>query len=148
MCGGDPRHFFFYGTLRAEHLSEEARQILPKLRRVDEAFAPGRLLAIRAAHLIYPALVQDPKADSRVVGICYEMQPDFTAADLSFLDAYEEYFADMPSKSEYLRQALPVTLKNGARLTAWVYVYNFPLPENAEPIPSGDFRDYLKARAR
>lgn len=148
MCGGDPKHFFFYGTLQAECLSKQARQILPKLRRVDEAFASGQLLAIKAAHLIYPALVPDPKADNRVVGICYEMQPDFTAADLGVLDAYEEYFAHRPSKSEYLRQALPVTLKNGARLTAWVYVYNFPLPDSAEPIPSGDFRDYLKARAR
>ena len=148
MLGGDPKHFFFYGTLQAECLSKEAQQILPKLRRVDEAFAPGRLLAIRAAHLTYPALVQDTKGDSRVVGICYEMQPDFTAADLSFIDAYEEYFAYAPSKSEYLRQALPVALKSGAQFTAWVYVYNFPLHENAEPIPSGDFRDYLKALAR
>jgi gamma-glutamylcyclotransferase (GGCT)/AIG2-like uncharacterized protein YtfP len=71
------------------------------------------------------------------------MQPDFTAADLSFLDAYEEYFADAPSRSEYLRQTLPVALKSGAQFTAWVYVYNFPLPENAD-----DFRDYLKAQTR
>lgn len=148
MLSGDPKHFFFYGTLQAEHLSHEARQILPKLRRVGEASAPGRLLAISSAHLTYPALVQDPKDNSRVAGTCYGMQPDFTADDLKFLDTYEEYFADRPSKSEYLRRALPVALKHGAHIKAWVYVYNFPLPDNAEPIPSGDFRDYLKAKLR
>ncbi len=142
MSGDDPKHFFFYGTLQAENLSEQARQILPKLRRVDEASLRGRLFALRVPHLSYPALILDVDLQARVHGNCYEMRDSFTAADLRYLDTYEEYFPDAPSKSEYLRQALEINLKSGDRLTAWCYVYNFPLPSTAEPIPSGDFRDY------
>jgi len=79
-----------------------------------------------------------------VHGPCYEICAGFSAADIDLLDAYEEYFPHTPSKSEYLRQAHPVTLKSGIQLSAWVYVYNFPLPETTEPIPSGDFKDYVR----
>jgi len=79
-----------------------------------------------------------------VHGPCYEICAGFSAGDIDLLDAYEEYFPHTPSKSEYLRQAHPVTLKSGIQLSAWVYVYNFPLPETTEPIPSGDFKDYVR----
>jgi gamma-glutamylcyclotransferase (GGCT)/AIG2-like uncharacterized protein YtfP len=143
VASGDPKHFFFYGTLQAEQLRAQARQILPKLTRLGEAFTPGRLFAIKALHLTYPALIEHEQGRSRVAGICYAIRPDFTKADLKFLDAYEDYFPDKPERSEYLRKALPIELKTGARLSAWVYVYNYTLPKNAEPIPSGDFKDYI-----
>jgi gamma-glutamylcyclotransferase (GGCT)/AIG2-like uncharacterized protein YtfP len=143
VASGGPKHFFFYGTLQAEHLSAHARQVLPKLTRLGEASTPGRLFAVKAPQLTYPALVLDGQSRSRVAGICFEMRPDFTEEDLNYLDAYEEYREDDPSNSEYLRKALTATLKTGAALTAWVYVYNAALPEDADPIPSGDFKDYL-----
>ena len=139
-----PKHFFFYGTLQSEHLSGAARQIFPKLKRVDEGFVKGRLFAIIAPYLTYPALVLGAGSKDNVHGICYEMRPNFTGADLGLLDAYEEYFSDKLTSSEYLRQELPITLKSGAWLGAWVYGYNFPVPETAPPIPSGDFRDYAR----
>ena len=143
MSGGDPKHFFFYGTLQAEHLSAQARHVLPKLTRLCDASVPGRIFAITTPRLTYPVLIEDQTSATRVAGTCFAMRPDFTDADLNYLDTYEEYFEDDPSNSEYLRKALPVELKSGASLTAWVYVYNFALPDSAEPIPSGDFRDYI-----
>jgi hypothetical protein len=34
--GDKPKYFFFYGTLQSEELSAVARQILPKLKCVEE----------------------------------------------------------------------------------------------------------------
>jgi gamma-glutamylcyclotransferase (GGCT)/AIG2-like uncharacterized protein YtfP len=138
--------FFFYGTLQAAELSEPARAMLPKFKRIGEARTPGRLFAIRAPHMIYPALLLPASPGETVAGIAYAAEPSFTEGDLALLDSYEEYFPEAPSKSEYLRKSLSVILKSGEHLSAWVYVYNFPLPENAEPIPSGDFKAYLAAR--
>ena len=143
MAARDPKHFFFYGTLQAEHLSSQARQILPKLKRIGEASMPGRLFAIKTPRLTYPVLIEELTSTARVAGTCFEMRPEFTDTDLKYLDAYEDYFEDEPERSLYLRKALPVTLKSGATLSAWVYVYNAALPESAEPIPSGDFRGYI-----
>ena len=70
----------------------------------------GRLYAIRALHLSYPALILDVDLQARVHGNCYEIRDSFTDADLRYLDTYEEYFPDAPSKSEYLRKALEINL--------------------------------------
>ena len=147
MNGDEPKHFFFYGTLQSEELSAVARQILPRLRCVEEGSANGHLFAIQLPHLTYPALLLDRTSRARVHGICYQIGPDFSGADFDLLDAYEEYFPEDLAKSEYLRQAHPVTLKSGIQLSAWVYVYNFPLPETTEPIPSGGFKDYVRFQA-
>ena len=104
---------------------------------------PGRLFAIKTPRLTYPVLIEDETSPARIAGTCFEMRPDFTEADLKYLDAYEDYFPDTPERSLYLRKALSVELKTGAPLTVWVYVYNVALPKGAEPIPSGDFRDYI-----
>lgn len=120
--------------------------MLPKFKRVSEATTPGRLFAIRAPHMIYPALLLPASAGETVAGIAYAAEDSFTEGDLALLDSYEEYFPEAPSKSEYLRKSLSVTLKTGEHLSAWVYVYNFSPPENAEPIPTGDFKAYLAAR--
>jgi gamma-glutamylcyclotransferase (GGCT)/AIG2-like uncharacterized protein YtfP len=119
---------------------------LPKLRRVEERSANGHLFAIRSPHLTYPALLLDRTSRAHVHGTCYEIGPNFNAADLALLDAYEEYFPHAPSKSEYLREAHPVALSSGAQIAAWIYVYNIPLPETVEPIPSGHFKEYVRRR--
>lgn len=105
---------------------------------------PGRLFAIKTPRLTYPVLIEDETSPASIAGTCFEMRPDFTEADLKYLDAYEDYFEGEPERSLYLRKALPAKLNTGASLTAWVYVYNAALPENAEPIPSGDFGDYIQ----
>ncbi len=105
---------------------------------------PGRLFAIKTPRLTYPVLIEDQKSAARVTGTCFEMRPEFTDADMKYLDAYEDYFETEPERSLYLRKALPIELKTGASLAAWVYVYNVSLPKNAEPILSGNFRDYIQ----
>jgi len=143
-----PKHFFFYGTLQAEHLSEVAKRLLPKFKRVGAASVPGRIFAIKAPHVTYPALIQAREGGPRVVGICYAMAESFTAEDMNALDAFEEYYPAAPKDSEYLRKPCLVTFENGETLDAWVYVYNFPVPSEAEPIPSGDFKAYADASLR
>ena len=141
--GGEPKHFFFYGTLQAEHLSDVAKRLLPKFKRVGSGSVPGRIFVIKAPHLTYPALIADPDGKGRVFGTCYAVEQSFTAEDMGLLDAFEDCYPDNPARSQYLRRPVEVTLAGGESVVAWVYIYNHPQPEDAEIIPSGDFKAYL-----
>ena len=59
-------------------------------------------------------------------------------AALIELDRYEEFGPDFPEPAEYVRRELPVTMAGGDCLTAWVYLYNRPVSEDAR-ILCGDF---------
>jgi hypothetical protein len=146
LSADGPRHFFFYGLLQTEELSAAARAVLPKLDFVSTATIPGRLYAISGRGGLYPALVRGPDAKGEVRGACFKITSSFQLGDLALLDAFEEYDPRAPETSEYLREALFVTLEGGTRIDAWAYVYNAALAEGAEPIPSGDFIAYLRSR--
>jgi gamma-glutamylcyclotransferase (GGCT)/AIG2-like uncharacterized protein YtfP len=139
----DPRHFFFYGTLQREELSDTARRVLPKLISLGRAFLPGRILAVKERSFVYPALLPALREGQFAFGTCFKAANDFSEDDLTLLDAYEAYFPNAPATSEYLREQADVTLESGGCVAAWCYFYHAPLPAYAEPIPSGDFLAYL-----
>lgn len=63
------------------------------------------------------------------------------------LDQFEEFFPRQPHKSLFVRIIAPVTLEDGRRENAWVYVYNQPVDES-RLVPSGDYRDNFARRER
>ena len=113
-----PRHFFFYGTLQREELSDTARRVLPKLICLGRAFLPGRMFAVKERSFVYPALLPALREGQFAFGTCFEAARDFSEDDLALLDDYEAYFPSAPETSEYLRAKAEATLERGGRLQA------------------------------
>ena len=129
-------HFFFYGTLLDGSDNPVARDIHALLEPVGPAQVAGDLHAIPDAQGWFPALLPGHGLAS---GKVYRPRPHFSPADLSRMDAYEDYDPAHLAGSLYLRKTLP--LVNGGQ--AQVYVWNRPLPHGSQPIPHGDFRRWL-----
>ena len=128
---------FFYGTLMAPFNRPGRRRIDEHLTFKDRGTMGAALFDLG----IYPAAV--PASDARVRGEVYEMSNP--AAVLEVLDEIEGYRAGEPEASLYTRLLTPVVLDGGGVMDAWAYFYNAPLGR-AEPIASGDYLEYLKAR--
>jgi gamma-glutamylcyclotransferase (GGCT)/AIG2-like uncharacterized protein YtfP len=80
-----------------------------------------------------------------VKGELYEVRDAELAT--SILDEFEEFSARRPRQSLFVRIVAPVTLEDGRKVNAWVYVYNKPI-EESRLIPSGDYRQSLARRER
>lgn len=94
----------------------------------------------------YPGAVYDSTDFGEYVrGELYEVKNSDRA--IRTLDRYEEFFPRQPHKSLFVRIVAPVTLEDGRRENAWVYVYNRPV-EDTKLVPSGDYRDRFASRAR
>jgi len=66
------------------------------------------------------------------------------AGDLALLDEYEEFDPASPLTSEYVREFWPVDVGGGS-IGAWVYVYQYPIPEN-RVVEHGDWEAHLVSR--
>ena len=129
---------FFYGSLLRAFSRTRSLRVERDLALVGTGSVAGALYEVG----IYPALVPDP--DARVVGEVHQMS--HPGRVLEVLDEYEGCDLDAPEASLYLRKVTRVTLASGETVEAWAYFYNAPLGR-AERIPSGDYLEYLKARA-
>jgi gamma-glutamylcyclotransferase (GGCT)/AIG2-like uncharacterized protein YtfP len=127
------RRFFFYGTLIAGSANPVTRAIHARMRPLGPATVRGQLHAIADAGGWYPALVA---GNGVVRGMLYEALPDFGAADLGLLDAYEG--------PEYARRATAIEQAAAAEAYWWVAA----LPTRSEAVPGGDFLDWLRATGR
>lgn len=134
--------FFFYGTLLHGAGNAAAEAVHARLGPGLAATVGGRLFALPDPAGWYPALLPDPRGPP-VHGMVYRTMPEFAAADLAAIDAWEDCRPD--GRGEYRREALPVT-SAGLGLLAQAYLYNAPLPSGAEPIPGGDFGAFLAQR--
>jgi gamma-glutamylcyclotransferase (GGCT)/AIG2-like uncharacterized protein YtfP len=134
-------HFLFvYGTLMKG--LQEDWQTKVGARLVGRGRINGKLYALGE----YPGAISTA-ADSGeyVKGELYEVKDAELATRI--LDQFEEYFPRQPQKSLFVRIIAPVTLEDGRRQNAWVYVYNQPVDETTL-IPSGDYRDSFARRER
>ena len=131
--------FFFYGTLLDGSDNPVAQAIHTLLEPVGPATVRGALFAIPDALGWFPALIA---GDGLVHGKIYAAREGFGPAELARMDGYEDFDPANPAASLYIRQELPLT---GGR-TAQVYVWNRSLPDGAERIASGDFRQWLTNR--
>ena len=80
-----------------------------------------------------------------IEGVLYAPGPEFTAADLAVLDAYEAFDPADEASSEYVRREIEVATAEGERVTAEAYVYNRALPAAARRIEEGSFAGFLAA---
>ncbi|MDJ0979531.1 MAG: gamma-glutamylcyclotransferase family protein [Erythrobacter sp.] len=126
-----PQHLFFYGVLR------EGVGDWPFLQGLGlglPATTTGALYAIPAGDQWYPALILTQARFSTIVhGTIHEAG----SVDLAAIDAFEG--------ADYTRQPIEVDGWDGYGDTlAQAYVWTAGLPENAVPIPHGDFVRWLE----
>jgi gamma-glutamylcyclotransferase (GGCT)/AIG2-like uncharacterized protein YtfP len=101
---------------------------------IGEGQCPGRLYLI--AH--YPGLLRATDIGDVVFGELYRMHdPDALLAEL---DEYESCGPNFEAPTMYLRELLPVTLRDGGVQEAWTYIYNRPVVESTR-IVSGRFSE-------
>lgn len=131
-----PLPFFFYGTLLDGSDNLVAREVHRLLEPLGAATARGALYAVPDAAGWFPAMVA---GEGAVHGRLYAPRAGFCAADLTRLDAYEDYDPADLAGSLYLR--VGIALAGGSKAQA--YRFNQPLPEGARPIPGGDFSAWL-----
>lgn len=128
-------YLFVYGTLMKQYAKNQFANELEKYATFKtEAFACGKLFLID----YYPGLVKSNGFEF-VYGELFEISD----ASLLFpkLDAYEEYFAETPDTSEYIREKVTVftTIQNPP-VSAWAYVFNRSTNMYLQ-IKSGKFMD-------
>ncbi|RVU04711.1 gamma-glutamylcyclotransferase [Novosphingobium umbonatum] len=131
-----PEAFFFYGTLIAGGGNPAVELSLSRLRPMGAGRAQGLLFALDDPAGCYPAMVA---GDGVVHGCLMARTPAFSAQDLMALDSYEG--------ADYRRMAVMVHA-DGAMVRAWAYVWARPLPDDALPLPEGDFLAYVRASGR
>ncbi len=122
---------FVYGTLRS---GQAARSLIANhVLAAVPATARGRMFARPDG---YPGFL--PGSDGRVVGEMMTLSD--LAAPFALLDAYEG--------EDFMRSLQEVELGDGTTLWAWCYVLRSPaLAEEGEPIPGGDWAEYLRGGA-
>lgn len=128
-----PEHVFVYGTLR-RNFSNRGRDVLTTHGRfLGEAEVRGRLYDLGS----FPALVDE--AEGRVRGEVYRLTHE-PERGLERLDRYEGARGAGPGP--YVREARTAILDDGEEIEAWVYIWTDPV-EDLDPIPGGDYVDYL-----
>jgi gamma-glutamylcyclotransferase (GGCT)/AIG2-like uncharacterized protein YtfP len=127
------REFLFvYGTLQPGFAPPEMEPVVARMRVVGEGFVLGRLYSLGR----FPGLVMDAGSGLKVFGVVMELPEDRNI--LAALDAYEEFYADEPKRSQFLRVQCAVSLHSGRSVACWVYVYNGGV-EGARVIADGRF---------
>lgn len=135
MARQSPDRVFVYGTLR-EGFSNRGRSILTTHGTLlGTATVEGRLYDVGS----FPALVTDGPRDQAVTGEVYELVDEPTRA-LERLDRYEGARGADPGP--YRREQVTAQLDDGTELRVWTYVWTRP-PTLLDPIPGGDYLDYL-----
>jgi gamma-glutamylcyclotransferase (GGCT)/AIG2-like uncharacterized protein YtfP len=128
----EEENLFVYGTLRKETDSEIHHLLTRYADFVGKGTYQGRLYKIDN----YPGVIPSGDPTDQVHGEVFCLrEPEIL---LSRLDQYEECGPGFPEPSEYVRKKQEVRLKNGRKLTAWIYIYNRPV-KGLQWIASGDF---------
>jgi gamma-glutamylcyclotransferase (GGCT)/AIG2-like uncharacterized protein YtfP len=123
---------FVYGTLMRGFDHPMAQLLSRGADLIGEARCQGRLYLV--TH--YPALVLSGDPADVVFGELYRLRaPDELLREFDMYEACGEGFA---TPTEYVRQMLPVTLRDGAVSEAWTYLYNWPVA-HLPRIASGRF---------
>lgn len=125
-------HLFVYGTLRRASGHPMHRVLAEAADFVGEATAAGRMYWADG----YPCVVPSESPADRVRGEVYRLadpEPTFAA-----LDAYEQCDRSCPEQGLFRRRRVEVTVDDGRRLDAWIYLYNRST-EGLPRIASGDF---------
>jgi gamma-glutamylcyclotransferase (GGCT)/AIG2-like uncharacterized protein YtfP len=118
---------FVYGTLHPDTAPPEVRDDVQKFCLEGEGTVRGKLLDLGD----YPGLLLESKGSSQIPGHIFSIPQDPDL--LERLDRYEEYFADSPESSLFLRELVNVERDDGSTEQCWIYVLN---PIRAEHLAS------------
>ena len=114
-------YLFVYGTLKLEVAPAEIVEVMRYLRNVGRATIRGFLYDLG----MYPGVRLDANG-GEVEGEILEFNDP---AVLKFLDTYEGYDPETPSKSLFVHRRCQVHLKE-ENLFCWVYEYNRQPPKS------------------
>ena len=133
---------FLYGSLLTgtpdRRLNKLVRHLL---RHASPATIQARLYNL--GH--YPGVIPSAARADRVYGRVITLA---NPRLLRQLDRYEDYFADEPAKSEFIRVLMPAQLLPSRKYSdCWVYIYNGDV-SGKQRILSGDYVRYKKARQK
>lgn len=121
---------FVYGTLRRKLI--ENQRLHHHAEFITEATMRGRLYLSDG----YPCAVDSTDFEDVVHGELYRIGR--RSGVLAMLDDYEECSAKFATPHEYRREQRSVSLADGRKFNAWVYLYNWDV-ECLPQIVSGDF---------
>ncbi len=125
-------HLFVYGTLRGDSSHEMASHLKQHAQHLGRATYQGRLYKIGW----YPGVVPSEDVRDQVQGDLFQIEDAETL--LKQLDRYEECGPGFPEPTEYCRVTQNISNQNGEIVTAWIYLYQWPVQES-QWIQSGDF---------
>ena len=123
---------FVYGTLMRGFDHPMSRLLSAGADFLGPASCRGRLYMV--TH--YPGLLHSDDAGDVVFGELYRLRD--VAGLMAALDDYESVGPGYEAPTLYLREVVPVTLRDGSVQEAWTYIYNRPVDE-AKRIKSGKF---------
>ena len=123
---------FVYGTLMRGFDHPMSRLLSAGADFLGPASCRGRLYMV--TH--YPGLLHSDDAGDVVFGELYRLRD--VAGLMAALDDYESVGPGYEAPTLYLREVMPVTLRDGSVQEAWTYIYNRPVDE-AKRIKSGKF---------
>ena len=135
-------HLFLYGSLLTgtpdRRLNKQIRRLL---RHASPAMIQARLYNLGR----YPGVIPSASRTDRVYGRMITLA---NPRLLRQLDRYEDYFADEPAKSEFIRVRMAAQLLPTQKWSdCWVYIYNGDV-SGKQRILSGDYVRYKRSRQR
>jgi gamma-glutamylcyclotransferase (GGCT)/AIG2-like uncharacterized protein YtfP len=133
--GAEPsegEYLFAYGTLQPEYVRDEIAHLVRGLECIGKGTVAGILYDLGS----FPGAVLDPASPRRIRGTVFRLPEDERL--LRELDEYEEFRAESPGTSQFIRRIYAVQMTSGRVLTCWVYEYNGPR-DKASILESGVF---------
>jgi gamma-glutamylcyclotransferase (GGCT)/AIG2-like uncharacterized protein YtfP len=145
MDHAEPPHvtaLFVYGTLKRQSKHPMAKRLMMQSEFTGEATIGGKLFSLGS----YPGLALIGGPADLVHGEVVRLR----TPELSFrwIDEYEGCGPNVPEPHYFRRVVVPVALRSGATLDAWVYVYLKSISP-ARHIPGGRWKGpsaYANAR--
>ena len=133
---------FAYGVLNRELAKGRAAELIAPLDEGRRATVRGTLYGLRGPDGgWYPILLPDAEG-----GTVHGMLHDASGVDWPAMDDFEDAH-DGPD-AKYARRELAVMLGDGTATSGFAYCYVRDLPDDAEPIPGGDFGAWLRETGR
>ena len=130
-------YLFVYGTLRKDYKNGMYHILEKYADFVGEGIFNGILYDIGE----YPGAVPSNKNSQIVKGELYSIHNHKFV--FKKLDEYEGYSGKDPHYMEFLRKKVSITLINGEKYSAWIYIYNRST-NGLKVIQSGDYVKYCK----
>ncbi len=124
-------YLFVYGTL----MQNSAHPMHRLLQQHSEFVCRGWIRAQLYQIHNYPGALLSNDDRDKVHGEVYRLT---TPSVLAQLDDYEECSAAFPEPHEYQRLPVDVTINRAKHVTAWAYIYNYPVNPHSR-ILSGRF---------